>query len=92
MVRLAVEDEYDKALIMSGDSDYVPAVTAVREMFKEKKPVGIVVPPSRERESDALKAAASFNVQMTETHCGNAILRYSEKLRDGTTITMPDGW
>ncbi len=45
IVELAVSNQYDKAIIISGDSDLVPAITTVRRMYPTKK-FKCVLPPN----------------------------------------------
>ncbi|MBI1317370.1 MAG: NYN domain-containing protein [Candidatus Hydrogenedens sp.] len=42
----AINDEYDKAVIVSGDSDLVPAIRAVKASFPQKQ-LEVVFPPGR---------------------------------------------
>ena len=41
MIRLAYEDKYDVAVLLSADGDFVPAVQAVSEMGKKVENVGL---------------------------------------------------
>jgi len=50
----AIEDKYDVALLISGDSDLVPAIQAVHRFFPQKKVVAAFPP---KRESSAVKLA-----------------------------------
>lgn len=57
MLRTAVEDRYDRALLISGDSDLTPAVTMVRTLFP-KKEIQVLAPLGGKRRSSALGQAA----------------------------------
>lgn len=52
----AYKDDYDEAIVISGDSDLVPGIAAVREMFPNKE-VRVAFPPTHE--SAELKKAAN---------------------------------
>ncbi|MGH9861489.1 MAG: NYN domain-containing protein [Candidatus Acidiferrales bacterium] len=43
LLRLAVADRYDKAILISGDTDLLPAVKAVQTTFPGKQ-IGVVLP------------------------------------------------
>ena len=55
----AFKDEYDMAMLISGDSDLVPPIKAVHENFKNKR-VLIAFPPKRYNSSMALIAKGSL--------------------------------
>jgi uncharacterized LabA/DUF88 family protein len=89
LFQLASEERYDKAIIISGDSDLLPAIKAVRRIFPRKQ-VGIVVPIGRG--SSALKTQADFSYKMKEGHL--KISRYDKDvvLKDGTILSCPSEW
>lgn len=55
----AYKDNYDMAMLISGDSDLVPPIKAVHNNFKNKR-VCIAFPPKRHNSSMALVAKGSF--------------------------------
>jgi uncharacterized LabA/DUF88 family protein len=57
LFKLAVSNSYDTAIIVSGDSDLIPAITAVRLAFPSKR-VGLALPMGMR--SEALKHAVDF--------------------------------
>jgi uncharacterized LabA/DUF88 family protein len=59
----AAQDRFDRALILSADTDLVPVVKAVRDLGQHRQ-VGIMTPLGRE--SVELVAAADFRRHMTE--------------------------
>jgi len=65
LFRGALRDEYDTALVMSGDTDSLPAIRMVKELFPNKE-VGVVLPI--ERRSEDLKQASDFYIHMKEYH------------------------
>jgi uncharacterized LabA/DUF88 family protein len=77
----AFRDLFDTALVVSGDSDLVGAVRAVRDLFRPKRVV-IAFPPKRV--SKALTQAADGH-----THIGRDLLAKSVFPQ---TVTKPDGF
>jgi uncharacterized LabA/DUF88 family protein len=55
----AFKDEYDMAMLISGDSDLVPPIKSVHEHFKNKR-VFIAFPPKRHNSSMSLIAKGSL--------------------------------
>jgi len=52
----AFADKFDVAFLISGDSDLVPPIKSIRQIFPQKE-IWVVLPPSRE--SNALKKVAN---------------------------------
>ncbi|MCX6841286.1 MAG: NYN domain-containing protein [candidate division WOR-3 bacterium] len=71
LFRGAMLDEYDKAIIISGDTDSLPALRMVRELFPNKE-VGVVLPI--ERKSEDLKQECDFYIHMNEHHLARSQL------------------
>lgn len=46
----AIKDSYDVAILVTGDSDLVPAINAIHELFPKKRVV-VAFPPKRENNS-----------------------------------------
>jgi uncharacterized LabA/DUF88 family protein len=59
----AVQDGYDKAMIISGDTDLLPAAKTVRSIFPFKS-IGVVIPIGRS--SEDFKKNADFHFKMKE--------------------------
>jgi uncharacterized LabA/DUF88 family protein len=57
----AFKDEYDLAMLISGDSDLVPPIRAVHAHFKNKR-VMVAFPPKRHNASMALVARGSLTI------------------------------
>jgi uncharacterized LabA/DUF88 family protein len=58
MIVDAFRDEYDMAMLISGDSDLIPPIRAIHQLFKNKR-VFIAFPPSRHNSSMARVAKGS---------------------------------
>jgi uncharacterized LabA/DUF88 family protein len=89
LFRGAVLDEYDKALIISGDTDSIPAIRMVRELFPNKA-VGVGLPI--ERRSEELKLECNFHFRMKEHHLARSQLpdEMPDPLRGN--IRRPPSW
>ncbi|MCK6553407.1 NYN domain-containing protein [Candidatus Binatia bacterium] len=75
LYRGAVKDEYDLALVVSGDSDLAPAVRAVKRDFPVKR-ILIVTPVGRKASYDLLDAAGGPRMgrEMRRSHIAAALL------------------
>jgi uncharacterized LabA/DUF88 family protein len=65
LFQTAIADTWDTALIISGDSDLIPAINAVKMTFPSKQ-IGIVIPIGRRAEE--LKKAADFHKKLKQKH------------------------
>lgn len=61
MIIDAYKDEFDMAMLISGDSDLVPPIKSIHENFKNKR-VFIAFPPKRHNSSMALVAKGSLTI------------------------------
>jgi len=85
----AIKDVYDTAVIMSGDSDLIPAIEAVKETFPAKQ-VRLVIPIGRGAE--ALKNATDFHMKMKEMHLKSSQFPDVVDLGGGKSVTRPKNW
>ena len=84
----AVREEFDKAFIISGDSDLIPAIRGVQEIFPTKE-FGIIVPIGRQAE--LLKQVANFHMKLKEKHLAAA--QFPDQITIGNKIlTRPPNW
>ena len=83
------QDRYDKAIVVSGDTDLIPAVKAVRSTFPGKQ-IGVIIPIGRA--SEDFKKEADFHYKMREHHLVKS--RYPDilTLTDGTVLNCPLNW
>jgi uncharacterized LabA/DUF88 family protein len=89
LFKLSIEDKYDKAIIISGDSDLIPSIHAVRNTFPNKR-IGVVIPIGRR--ADALKNACDFYMKMKEKHLSSAIMEHRIKINHNEYIEGPQDW
>ena len=89
IMKSAVKDEFDTAIIMSGDSDLVPAVEAVKTLFPAKK-VGVVIPINWR--AVLLKQVCDFHMRMKEKHLQASIFPDEIDLGGGIKLSRPSTW
>lgn len=76
----ACDGVFDRAILISGDSDLVPVVQTIRRKFPEKK-ILIVVPPGRYSSSRDLRRSAHHSIEITKGRIGKCLLPH--ELKDG---------
>ena len=87
MVELARQNAYDKALIVSGDSDLIPAIKLIQEIWPEKQ-VAVIVPIGR-RGDDIEQACKKNRFTMTEEHLRRSKLPDKLKHPSGAWVMKP---
>lgn len=84
----AIEDRYDRAVIVSADTDLTPAILAVRKLFPHKQ-VGVMFPIGRG--SFELKQEADFRIKMSQSLLKAS--QFPDAITIGkTVIKRPDSW
>ncbi|MBI2070965.1 MAG: NYN domain-containing protein [Elusimicrobia bacterium] len=89
LLKTAVQDLYDSAVIVSGDSDLIPAVKAVKSLFPAKK-IGVMVPIGRSAED--LKKNCDFRFKMKERHLQTSQFPDIIDLGEGAKLERPKTW
>lgn len=85
----AYQDKYDMAMLISGDSDLVPPIKAVHEIFKNKR-VFAAFPAKRHNQSVALVAKGSLTIgrkKLVDSQFVSAVRK-----KDGFTLKKPKDW
>ncbi len=85
----AFQDEYDMAMLISGDSDLVPPIKSVHEIFKNKR-VFVAFPPKRHNQSVALMAKGSLTIGRKKLVDSQFELEVPK--RDGYILKKPKDW
>lgn len=83
------QDNYDMAMLISGDSDLVPPIRAIHENFKQKR-VFVAFPPKRFNNSVSLVAKGSLIIgrkKLVDSQFPNEV-----KKKDGYTLRKPGEW
>jgi uncharacterized LabA/DUF88 family protein len=89
LFKLAIQEKYDKALIISGDSDLIPSIEAVKNIFPDKQ-IGVIIPIGRRAEM--LKQTCDFYMKMKEKHLKASTLPDVINLGDDKKIERPKHW
>lgn len=89
LFELAYRDIYDTAMIISGDSDLIPAIKAVRKNFPTKQ-FCILIPPGRRAE--LLKKEADFYKKIKLKHLQWSRLPDSVDIDNNGSVECPQKW
>ena len=89
LLELAVRDEYDTAVLVTGDSDIVPGVEAVKRLYPAKQ-VHVLIPPNSK--ARALKQACHAHRTIKKSHLANSQLPNPVRLSNGQELTCPPKW
>lgn len=84
-----MKDLYDKAVIISGDSDLIPPIEKVQSNFPSKK-IGVIIPISRRAKE--LKEVADFSGKITQKILKQSLFPAKIILPDGSEIESPSNW
>ncbi|MDT8303405.1 MAG: NYN domain-containing protein [Sedimentisphaerales bacterium] len=83
-----INDLYDRAVIISGDTDLIPAIEAVHRIAPDKE-IGVMFP--LRRYNNSLEKVADFATTMREKMLNRC--QFPDKMKvGGTTIERPDSW
>ncbi len=84
----AIDNLYDKALVISADSDLIPAIQAVHKYAPEKR-IGVMFPIGRN--NNDLKKEADFRIKMPQRLL--KACQFPEKIKIGNNIIQrPKSW
>ena len=84
----AMNDLFDKAIIVSGDTDLIPVINAVHSHFPNKE-IGVMFPLRRYRSS--LEKVADFAITMKEQLLKQS--QFDDEIEvGGTILSRPDYW
>lgn len=84
----AAADKFDRAIIISADTDLIPAITTVHKLTPEKE-IGVLFPIGRN--SFELREAADFAIKMKTKHLDSC--QFAWKLQVGKDVVKcPDNW
>ena len=89
LFRYAIQEKYDKAFIVSGDSDLIPAIKAVKNTFPQKE-IGVIIPIGRRSES--LKQSCDFHMKMKEKHLQASVFDKKLILSNNQELICPSSW
>jgi uncharacterized LabA/DUF88 family protein len=87
ILKQAIEDKFDRALIVSRDSDLVPAAKAMGELFPHKE-VYVVAPPNAGHSTEMLQyCKGKYKIKVKNLDA--CLLPQTLKHPDGSTVTRP---
>lgn len=89
VMKMAILDEFDLALIVSADSDLVPMIKAIRQI-KPSKEFRVVIPINQKAKE--LTQVCGDRRKVQDVHLADAQFPESVTLTDGTTVTRPVTW
>jgi uncharacterized LabA/DUF88 family protein len=89
LFKLSIQEKYDKAIIISGDSDLIPSIEAVKSTFPHKK-IGVIIPIGRSAEQ--LKQTCDFYMKMKEKHLKASVLPDIINIGEGKRLERPQRW
>ncbi|MBM4158537.1 MAG: NYN domain-containing protein [Ignavibacteria bacterium] len=89
LFKLAIQDKFDKAFLISGDSDLIPSIKTVKETFPDKQ-ITVILPLGGRSES--LKQSADSYMKMKEKHLQSSQFPETIIMKNGEIITKPKEW
>jgi uncharacterized LabA/DUF88 family protein len=89
LLRDAFKDQFDTALIITGDGDLVPPIAAIKEDFPDKKVI-IVFPP--QRDNPLLEAAVDESFRLGRGRLAKCQLPRVVTKKDGYKLVRPSEW
>lgn len=89
LLELAVRNKYDTAVLVTGDSDMVPGVKAVKRLYPDKQ-VHVLIPPNSR--AKALKQACHAHHTIKKRHLAKSQLPNPVRLSNGKDLTCPSTW
>jgi len=89
MLMDAFNDRFDTALVISGDSDLVPPIEAIRSQFSPKRIVAAFPP---DRSSMRLRQTANAYFEISEYQLRRSLLPEQVVKPDGYVLSRPAEW
>lgn len=89
MFEHALLDNFDQLLIVSADSDILPAIVTLKRLYPHKI-IKVILPPNA-RSGKALKAAADGSIQLNAGHFVTNLLP-QQVVYNGKVINKPVSW
>ena len=84
----AYEDRFDKAYLITADSDLLAIIKKIKAIFPTKEIV-LLVPPGRMKHSSALRNSVNKFYEIKKTDLKSSLLPDQITLLDGTIVTRP---
>lgn len=81
LLRGAFLDKFDKAFLITADTDLVSTIKMIKELFP-KKPIILLIPPNRRKNAAELIQTANANLEIKKTHLLNSLLPNSIRVNN----------
>lgn len=88
LLDMAYQDAYDKAFLITADTDLVPAIKMVRQRFPQKEVIALI-PKSRFQNAMELRQACNSASRIEEQHLERNLFPAVISLPDGAVIARP---
>lgn len=89
LIEDAINDRFDMAILISGDSDLVPSLKCLKSNFPYKQVI-VAFPPKRH--SRELRKLSNGQIHFAEADLRDSQMPDTVKRADGFTWTRPSGW
>ncbi len=89
LMKEAFADTYDTAILLTNDTDLIPAIEGMKKAFPRKK-VGVVFPI--DRWSTELRTACNFWKKIEKKHLAKSQFSDEVRLPSGVTLSRPPKW
>ena len=89
LLKEAFRDTYDTAIVLTNDTDLVPAIGMVKDTFPQKK-MGVLFPI--DRWSSELNAVANFSKKIEKKDLSKSQFPDCVTLPSGVVLTRPSNW
>lgn len=84
----AFQDRYDMAMLISGDSDLVPPIKTIHDLFNKR--IFVAFPPKRHNYSVALAAKGSMMIGRKKIV--DSLFEHEVVKKDGFILRKPKEW
>ncbi len=88
MLEDAIDDRFDEAILVSGDTDFVPILRTIKRRCPKKR-IGVLLPVGSQ--AKLLVEAADYHIKMKRFHLERNQLPHVIEA-EGKTITIPEKW
>ncbi|GHA78192.1 hypothetical protein GCM10009007_18950 [Formosimonas limnophila] len=91
LVQAAYADKFDRAIVMTADTDIVPAIRMVKKLFPNKQ-VDVAIPVGHTGKTAELRMVCDNTITMKLSHFQRNRLPETFTTAKGTTVTVPDAY
>lgn len=88
LLKDAFLDEFDKAFLVTADTDLVSTIKMIKELFPQKRII-LLIPPKRRKYATELIQTANVSLEIKKSHISNSLFEDEIKF-NGETIKIPN--